>query len=93
MMEKMKIKNILYRRKKIMPNEIKEEKKKMLDPEKPLFMPNGSVRDLIALIFAIGLCFISYKFMTTMEINTNVFNVFVNAVMLVLGYYFGNRSK
>ena len=54
---------------------------------------SSRIRDIIALIFTVGLVIICYKFMTTENINKEIFNVFVNAVMLVLGYYFGNRGK
>lgn len=65
---------------------------KGIDPDMNAFL-SSRIRDLISLIFCVAFVLVCYKAMMLESINKEVFNVFVNAVMLVLGYYFGNRGK
>lgn len=52
----------------------------MFDPDKPLALPEGSVRAILALMLVAAFIFVE---------NDNI----SDATLIVLGFYFGSRQK
>ena len=60
---------------------------KVFSPEKTLWMPDGSVRALIALMLTFSIC---YGFLKLQTVESNTME---NLIFLVLGYYFGKNKR
>ena len=61
--------------------------------DRPFNLPLGTIRDAIALIFSVGLLVITLKYITSENVNQNLYTSFLGITNLVLGYYFGNRKN
>lgn len=58
----------------------------MLTREDPLWMPQGSVRAIIALMIVATFCYLAVKGVIPID-------AFMNAVLLLLGFYFMQKRE
>ena len=62
-------------------------KRYLLNPNKSLWLPEGSVRALIALLLTGSICY-GFVYLKIVEAKT-----MENILFLVLGYYFGTKKE